>query len=306
MTSMTVRMMQQVSGSARPLSFDPEASGTVLLESTATAWAGLQFEVHRTIPGEIHDAGPLDGEFALVVFLGGSVEMAIKKGERDISYRAVPGSTSFLAGDNRSSARVTGSAEVAAINLTVDWFHRAELAEAPAGFGRQAALTADPTMHWLASAMRREVESGAGSGRLYGESLSVALLSYVLDRIPASRLRVSGALSEAQCRRLRQHIRDRLCEDLTLAELASFVGLGPRQFSRLFRNAFGVTPHRYVLNQRLDEGARRLSQSSFDVAEIALSLGFSSQSHFAAAFRKRFEQAPRQYALDRRRRRTIF
>jgi AraC family transcriptional regulator len=302
---MTTRMMQQISGTTRPLSFDAEGAATVVLESASTPWAGLQFEVHRTVSAELRDAGPPDGEFAVMVFLEGPLEMAFQKGTRELSYRAVPGSTLFLAGDSRASTRVTGSAEVAAVNLVPEWFHRVELDRAPAGFGQVLPLTADPTMHSLVSTMRREVESGASTGRLYGESLSLSLLSYLLNRIPVSLAGVSGALSEAQCRGLARHIRERLGEDLGLVELASFTGLGPRQFSRLFREAFGVTPHRYLLNQRLDEGARRLGEGSAEIAEIALSLGFSSQSHFAAAFRKRFDQTPRQYAMDNRRRRRV-
>jgi len=303
---MTTRMMQQVSGTQRPLSFDAEGAGTLLLESASTPWAGLQFEVHRTVPGELPDAGPPPGEVALVVFLEGSVEMAVTKGTREVSYRAVPGSTLFMAGDSRASTRAIGSAEVAAVSLEPEWFQRVELERAPTEFGSLLPLTADPTMHALVSTMRREVQSGASAGRLFSESLSLSLLSYVLKCIPAPLGSVRGALSEAQCRRLAGHIRECLGEDLGLAELASFTRLGPRQFSRLFREAFGTTPHRYLLDQRLDEGARRLAVSSADIAEIALSLGFSSQSHFAAAFRKRFNQTPRQYAMGNRRRRVAF
>jgi AraC family transcriptional regulator len=168
-----------------------------------------------------------------------------------------------------------------------------------------APLAGDRTMHALVSAMRDEVASGAGTGRLYGESLSLAVMSYVVDRIPPSRLRLRGRCSEAQLGRLTKYIRERLGEDLTLSELAGFVQLGPRQLSESFRDAFGVTPYRYVLDQRLDEGARRLASSLVGIAELALSLGFSSQSHFAAAFRKRFGETPRQYAKSRRGR-TLF
>jgi AraC family transcriptional regulator len=298
-------MMQRIASTDRPLSFDAEGAGTVVLESASTSWAGLQFEVHRTVPGELRDAGPPPGEFALVVFLEGSVETAVMKGKRETSCRAVPGSTWFMAGDNPSSTRAIGSAEVAAVNLEPEWLHRVELDRAPAEFGVLPPLTADPTMHALVSSMRREVQSGANAGRLYGESLSLSLLSYVLNRIPAPVMAVRGALSEEQCRRLARHIRERLGEDLGLVELASFTSLGPRQFSRLFRQAFGATPHQYLLHQRLDEGARRLAVSSADITEIALSLGFSSQSHFASAFRRRFNQTPRQYAMDNRHRRRV-
>jgi hypothetical protein len=83
-----------------------------------------------------------------------------------------------------------------------EWFHRVELDRSPADFGRIAPLTADQTMRALPGTVRHEVASGARTGRLYGESLSLALMSYVVDRIPASCLRLRGALSEAQGRRL--------------------------------------------------------------------------------------------------------
>jgi AraC family transcriptional regulator len=164
---------------------------------------------------------------------------------------------------------------------------------------------ADKAVRSLVDAMRHEVVHGASTGRLYAQSLSVALLSYVFDRIPLTRLHVRGMLSEDQRRRLSRYIRERLEDDLTLTELASLVGLGPRQLSRLFRAAFGVSPHRYLLNQRLEEAARRLAAGGHEIGEIAISLGFCSQSHFAAAFRERFGKSPRQYAIGRRRSRLF-
>jgi len=302
---MVKRIMMQAAGAMRPLSFEAGGQDTLLQASAATPWAGVQFEVHRTIPGEARDSGPVEGEHAMVVFLEGSVEMTVCKRHRELTYRAVPGSTAFLAGDERASTRVTGSAEVAAVQLSPEWLHRVDLAQAPAGFGRTPALVADETVHSLVGAMREEVARGAGTSRLYAESLSVALLSYVFDRIPLSRLNVRGALSEDQRRRLARHIRERLEDDLSLTELASLVGVGARQLSRLFREAFGVSPYRYLLNQRLEEGARRVAFGTRDIGEIAISLGFSSQSHFATAFRERFGKTPRQYAAERRRSRRF-
>jgi len=83
-------------------------------------------------------------------------------------------------------------------------------------------------------------------------------------------------------------------------ELSELVGLHPRHFSTLFRRAFGVTPHRYVIDQRLAEGARLLANGGQDIADIAFRVGFSSQSHFAAAFRQAFGKTPRTYAAEKR------
>ena len=293
--------MQQVAGRTRPLSFDAGGSGTLLRGGAETPWAGVPIELHRTVPGETQDTGPVSGQYAMVAFLAGTVEITANRGGRDVTHRSRPGSVSFLSGDEPVSSRVTGSADVAAILVTPEWFHRIGLERAPAGFGRTPPL-ADDNARALMSAMRCELLDGAGRGRLYAESLSLAFLSYVLGSMSLSPARERGALSDTQCRRLVEHVRARLGEQLSVAELAAVAGVGVHPFSKLFRASFGITPYRYVLHQRLEEGARRLVLGREDVAEIALAVGFSSQSHFAAAFRKRFGQTPLHYAAAHGRR----
>ena len=109
-----------------------------------------------------------------------------------------------------------------------------------------------------------------------------------------------GGLAEEQQRRLRNYIRDHLGEDLSLSELANLIGRSPRQFSSLFKRSFGTTPHQYLLEARLSEGARLLGQGGTDIAEVAFSLGFCSQSHFASAFRRAYAMTPGQYMSTRR------
>ena len=53
-----------------------------------------------------------------------------------------------------------------------------------------------------------------------------------------------------------------------------------------FRRNFGTTPAQYVLTQRLRRARWRLLNSSQDIAEIAVSCGFSSHSHLASAFKR--------------------
>jgi AraC family transcriptional regulator len=158
----------------------------------------------------------------------------------------------------------------------------------------------DPTVLALTCLMRDEVARGAVTGRLYAESLTIALLSRVVEQLPQPVLDVRGSLTEPQQRRLRQYILDNLGEDLSLVDLARLTGRSPRQFSTLFKQAFGTTPHRYLLLARLAEGARQLAQRDASVADIAHRLGFSSQSHFASAFRAVYGETPRSYATGKR------
>jgi AraC-like DNA-binding protein len=129
----------------------------------------------------------------------------------------------------------------------------------------------------------------------------------VARRESPGQMRVRGALSPGQCRRLVRHIDEnvtlmRICTeiDLPLSDLSALTGLRQRHFSTLFRKAFQVSPHRFLVTRRLEQGARLLAQSQSDIAEIALSVGFSSQSHFSELFRRQFGVTPREFVISRR------
>jgi AraC family transcriptional regulator len=168
--------------------------------------------------------------------------------------------------------------------------------------GYQAPVSADPTVRALCQAMRTDVERGAPTGPLFAESLSMALLSYAVERLPSQRspMRVKGLLSAAQQQRLRRHIEERLHENVSVGDLAALCGLQARHFSTLFRRAFGKTPYRYVIERRLARGAEQLGKTSADIGELALRLGFCSSSHFAVEFRRFYGVTPRGYARGER------
>jgi AraC-like DNA-binding protein len=81
---------------------------------------------------------------------------------------------------------------------------------------------------------------------------------------------------------------------LTLAELAREAGLSRFQLIRGFARATGLTPHAYILQQRLAL-ARQLIVSRRDLAEVALLTGFYDQSHLTQHFVKQFGVTPRRY-----------
>jgi len=92
-----------------------------------------------------------------------------------------------------------------------------------------------------------------------------------------------------------EHIRTNLSADIEVAELAGLVRLSPHYFSLVFRQAVGVTPHQYILQERISEGCRLLAAGQMSLAELASHLGFSDQSHFSRAFRKVTGMTPRSF-----------
>jgi AraC family transcriptional regulator len=96
----------------------------------------------------------------------------------------------------------------------------------------------------------------------------------------------------AALRRVLEYINEHLDQDLSLDRLAEVSGRSSYHFLRQFKVSTGVTPHRYVINQRLDLARKLLAQRDLTVLDIALRCGFGDSSHFAECFRKRYALAP--------------
>jgi transcriptional regulator GlxA family with amidase domain len=85
-----------------------------------------------------------------------------------------------------------------------------------------------------------------------------------------------------------------LSGDLSVEGLARRAGLSTRQFSRLFREAFGAAPASYVKTLRLD-AARTLLAQGGAVARVAEATGFKSADVFRRAFERQFHVSPSEY-----------
>jgi len=300
---MTKRMFMQADGKVRPLSFDRDGHNQPLLSSAATPWAGLPFELHETpaIQGP-WEGGPLPGERGLLVPVEGTRAFDLQVGTGRITLEVSPGTVGLSEGDQLiRTERVTGHGKAVAFDIPPVWYGRMLAEGGPESFAGVPPVAPSETVRMLVAAMCAEVRAGATSGMMFSETLSLSLVYYIVERLRPRPMRVRGALTDGQQRRLVRYIDERLHQDLSLAEIAALTGLRQRQFSTLFRRAFGVSPYRFLIERRLQHGARLLTESQTEIAEIALRVGFSSQSHFSEAFRKRFRITPREYAVAHRR-----
>ena len=86
-----------------------------------------------------------------------------------------------------------------------------------------------------------------------------------------------------------------LSAPVRLEDAARAANLGATAFKERFARAFGISPAAYRRRCRMEEAARLLQESSFDVAAIAAHVGYRSPSKFAAAFRQAHAQSPTAY-----------
>ena len=96
-------------------------------------------------------------------------------------------------------------------------------------------------------------------------------------------------------RKVSEYIAANLAEPLSVCRLASQAGLSATQFSRCFRNSTGISPHAYVMRQRLCEAEFLLVMTKLQLTEVALRTGFSDQSHFTRRFLQGTGLTPRKF-----------
>ena len=117
-------------------------------------------------------------------------------------------------------------------------------------------------------------------------------------RTDKPKARVIGLLPRI-LNRIREKVEGNLDADLSLDSLAEESGYSRAYFFRIFREATGLTPHEYVLNSRLKRAQELLKQANSSIIDVALSCGFSSQSHMTSVFRRHLATTPGEFRRDR-------
>jgi AraC family transcriptional regulator len=79
-------------------------------------------------------------------------------------------------------------------------------------------------------------------------------------------------------------------------ELAAIAGLSRFHFIRQFKLAFGVTPMRFLENERMSRAQAMILEGKLSVSEIAMALGYSEHSHFTRRFKARTGVTPTEFA----------
>lgn len=98
---------------------------------------------------------------------------------------------------------------------------------------------------------------------------------------------------------LRTLVRD-LCADLPVAELARLCGLSRSYFARAFKVTIGISPHRWLVRQRVLRAGELLERSDDSVSRIAASCGFADQSHLTRKFHAIVGVSPAAWRRQRR------
>ena len=136
---------------------------------------------------------------------------------------------------------------------------------------------------------------------------SHAAIEILSHSVPLGRASEQAAAQRVRCGlpprakgRVLEYIVTHLNENITNDALAEVAGLSVCHFARMFKQTVGVSPHRYVLQCRIEWARELLAGTEMPLSEIAIVTGFSDQSHYTRWFREIIGVTPSSYRWSTR------
>jgi AraC family transcriptional regulator len=273
----------------------------LVLSSQQMGWSGILVEQYQ------ESLTPCEVEFPalsdhLLRLSGHSVRLTHEQGDRLHEAIVQPGDSSFISAGQPSYWRCgSGDASHPALHIYLKPDLIEQVAEASEIDRHRINLAnfskSDLQLQQMAKLFLVELKSGGMMGQLYVESLTQLLVIHLLRHyltLTQTFRSESRSLTRTQLQQSIDYIHTHLERDLSLVELAKVINISPTYFASLFKGAMGISPHQYVIQQRVERAKTMLSKTDLAIADIALQVGFSSQSHLTQQFKRFTGMTPKQ------------
>jgi AraC family transcriptional regulator len=156
---------------------------------------------------------------------------------------------------------------------------------------------ADRLIHQIGLALKADLELDGGNG-FYADSLATALSAHLLKNY-ATRKHIfrsyDDGLPKDMLKVAIEYINEHLGEKILLEAMAAELHISQYHFCRMFKQSTGMSPHCYLMQQRVEQAKQLLRKPEGRVTDIALECGFNNPSHFAKYFRRYTRVTPTQF-----------
>lgn len=147
-----------------------------------------------------------------------------------------------------------------------------------------------PRLYAAQRQVLRRIEEGADPLEI--EERALAVIAQAVAAAPRQATAHSASAHRDLAMQARAELARRLFDPLDLSTLAATLGVSPWHLCRVFREQTGTTVHAYRRDLRLRVALEELGSAAGQVSRLAHRCGFSSHSHFTAAFRRQFGVTP--------------
>lgn len=289
--------------------YQEQVPGRALLKGTGEAWSNLELRAHQypaTQPPMAVSGIP--HHTLTIVYAGDVTGMRWMGGGAWIPFdTTAKGHVTIRPAGRPTGLRWTAGQPVHALSLYLQPERLEEVGLQLGIVPAQVELlphfnVPDPMLQRLAKQFLSVAGGERAEDPLYLQTilqpLTIRLLrQYTAASLPAAE--EAGCLSRPRFHRVRRYVHAFLDTDLSLDDLAQQVGLSKYYFSRRFKQRTGQSPYQFVIYERIRAARRQLCTTTRPLAQIALSVGFSSQSHFTRTFKQHVGVTPGQYRTAR-------
>lgn len=276
---------------------------SLLLSSRLRGWNGILVEQYQNPPTNCEAELPALSNHWLNLPLGHPVHLTQKRDEQLHESTVQKGDSIFVPAGQPSYWRSKGNdtyQPTLHIHILPEFI--AQVAETSELDSKQINLVNcfckyDLHLHNIAMLLLVELQSDGIMGQLYVESLTQVLVIHLLRHYSTFTQTVTfnnRSLTNVQLQQAIDYIHTHLDEDLSLFKIAQVINISPTYFSSLFKRATGISPHQYVIKQRVERAKLLLTTTDLAIADIALQVGFSSQSHLTQHFKRLTGMTPKQ------------
>lgn len=121
----------------------------------------------------------------------------------------------------------------------------------------------------------------------YAETLAI-LLAYEIGRMRSqqSSAPMQGGLPQWQVRVVVDYLESHIADQTTIAELSALLDLSRFHFIRAFKKTVGMSPHKFILQRRIERARELLADQNLSIAEIAGRTGFNGAAQLSRVFRQ--------------------
>ena len=273
----------------------------------SAGWGSLlvqRFE-HVAVAEDI--ALPAAADLHLVLPVAGRAVMETRSGGRSTRHTWVPGRLDLRLPDQSIRQRYRGDGPMRSVQVhiprgTVDAAAE-QLGGRAVDFETMAAslATGDPLIEEAVRALGFPGEADD----LYAESAAAFLSMHLLTRHARSSAPPAVAREDKRVRAAVAMMRSRLADPITLADIADEVHLSVYHLVRVFKDATGTPPHRFLTRLRIEEAKRLLRETALPIAQIALRCGFAGPGTLSAAFLRHIGVRPSVYRNSRPQHRNL-
>ena len=271
--------------------------GQVLADSASLQWPGLYARRFRCLRVVERFLVPATVEPLISCGMTGTAEFRerevgetwvtshIGRGDMFITRSKTPYEVSFR-------SPVGGELEIIQVHVAVEPFQAALEAIYP---GRADGVEVvdfagrDEALAHLCYACAEMLSAGTpGSSRRVADltQLFASFLAERYTRTTTERIDFRGGLPIRQLRKVEDYVSAHLAEDISLRVMAELVDLSPFHFARVFKQVTGMAPLQYATRARITRAQQMIRETSRNLIEIGLEVGYPNPSHFAKVFRR--------------------